>query len=534
MSAPKLSAHKLWEAAEMATDRKDFVQAEQLFRRALAAKKDHAPSLIGLSTMLSRRGAHCQAHATALAAFERRPTEAPLIYAVAQRLRYFHEYERLIECLSAPSLALEAPPEILAKAAVMLSSVGAHDAAAELVDKALLRDSANASALHVRGNFHLFQGDVDRAEACYEASLRSDPSLFQNSLMLAGARQQTTSKNHVERLQRQLLKAKPRGTGEVYLAYALHKELHDLERYDEAWRALQRACAAKRRQVQYAITETADLVNSVSQVCTAQFVSETSTVDQSNVPIFIVGMHRSGTTLLERMLAGHSQVGDAGETSAFHAQLELAINRAAPTGMNAAFARNIPKADFDAIARGYAGSARWLSRGNRYFTEKLPQNFFNVGFIAKAMPQARFLHLVRDPMDTCFSNLRTLFSGAALYSYDQSELGGFFLQYRRMMAHWNSVLPGRVLDISYDDLVRDPAAMAERVARHCDLKFESGMVDISRASGTVATPSATVARQGFRRDRGRAWQPYEVHLGPLRDALAPAYPAAAPDGKALD
>ena len=521
--SPLMTANKLWEAAETATDRKDFAGAEQLYRRALATQTDHVPSLIGLSTMLSRRGAHRDAHAAALEAYALRPSAAPLIYAVAQRLRYFHEFERLIDCLSAPSLAAEAPVQILAKASVMLSSVGAHAAAAQLVDKALQRDPANAAALHVRGNFHLFQGDVDKAELSYEASLRSDPILSQNSLMLAGARSQTSENNHVERLKRQLLQAKPRGTGEVYLAYALHKELHDLERYDEAWQALERACAAKRRQVQYASTEHAELVESFSQVCTRAFVSEPSPVNQPTVPIFIVGMHRSGTTLLERMLAGHSQVGDAGETSAFHAQLELAIDRAAPTGMNAAFARLTANADFDAIARGYAESARWLSRGNGFFTEKLPQNFFNVGFIAKAMPQARFLHLVRDPMDTCFSNLRTLFSGAALYSYDQAELGGFFLQYRRMMEYWHAVLPGRVLDISYDELVHDPAAMAERVAAHCGIAFEPGMVDIARASGTVATPSATVARQGFRRDRGRAWQPYQAHLDTLRATLAPAY-----------
>ena len=524
-SPAPMSANKLWEGAEAAVDRKDFPRAEQLFRRALATQSSHVPSLVGLSTVLSRRSAHREAHSAALAAHSLRPTAAPLIYAVAQRLRYFHEFERLVDCLTMPSLALEAPADILAKASVMLSSVGAHDAAAQLADKALRRNPTNAAALHVRGNYYLFQGDVENAEQCYEASLRSDPLLFQNSWMLAGARSQTSESNHVDRLRRQLLQAKPRGTGEVYVAYALHKELHDLERYDEAWQALERACAAKRRQSDYALSQHVDLVGSLEQVCTREFVSAASPVHQPSVPIFIVGMHRSGTTLLERMLAGHSQVGDAGETSAFHAQLELAIDRAAPTGMDSTFVKHVMAADFDAIARGYADTARWLSRGNPFFTEKLPPNFLNVGFIAKAMPQARFLHLVRDPMDTCFSNLRTLFSGTALYSYDQAELGGFFLQYQRMMAHWHEVLPGRVLDISYDDLVRDPATMAQRIARHCGLEFEPGMVDIGRASGTVATPSATVARPGERRDRGRAWQPYEAHLGPLRDALAPAYAA---------
>ncbi len=521
------SANQLWEGAEAAVERRDFARAEQLFRRALDGQGDHVPSLIGLSAVLSRRGSHREARAAALSAYAQRPSAAPLVYAVAQRLRYFHEFERLVDCLAGPRLALEAPADILAKASVMLSSVGAHDAAAQLADKALRRDPNNAAALHVRGNFHLFQGDVDKAEQSYESSLRSDPLLFQNSWMLAGARTQTPEKNHVERLKRQLVQAKPRGTGEVYLAYALHKELHDLERYDEAWQALERGCAAKRRQSPYALGEHVELVDSLAHVCTPDFVSAASSVNQPRVPIFIVGMHRSGTTLLERMLAGHSQVGDAGETSAFHAQLERATDRAAPTGMDAAFVQQVAGADFDAIARNYAQTAVWLSRGNPFFTEKLPPNFFNVGFIAKAMPQARFLHLVRDPMDTCFSNLRTLFSGTALYSYNQAELGGFFLQYQRMMEHWRAVLPGRVLDISYDELVRAPAAMAERVAAHCGIAFETGMVDIGRASGTVATPSASVAREGFRRDRGRAWQPYEAHLQTLRTTLAPAYEARA-------
>lgn len=515
-------ADKLWREAEAATDRKDFARAEKLYQRALSQRKDHVPSLIGLSTMLSRRGAHRAAHAAAIKAHDLRPSIAPLIYATGQRLRYFHEYERLVQCLAAPALAAQAPAQILAKAAVMLSSIGAHDEAARLVDKALQRQPLDASALHVRGNFHLFQGDIEQAEAAYEASLKSDPTLFQNSLMLAGSRPVTAERNHVERLRQQLARAKPGGTGEVYLGYALHKELHELGRYDESWQALERACKAKRRQVQYATSEHEALLASVARVCTREFVDASSAVEQPHIPLFIVGMHRSGTTLLERMLAGHSQVGDAGETSAFHAQLELALDRAAPAGMDAAFADLVQGADFDAIARGYAGSARWLSRGNRFFTEKLPQNFFNVGFIAKAMPQARFLHLVRDPVDTCFSNLRTLFSGAALYSYDQAELGEFFLVYQRMMAHWREVLPGRVLDIHYEELVGDPEGMARRVADHCGIAFEPAMVDIGRSSGTVATPSATVARQGFRRDRGRAWEPYAAQLQTLVATLAPA------------
>lgn len=518
-----MNVHASWIAAEQAVERKDLAGAERLYRRALQLDPIHAPSLIGLSTVLTQRGRHREAHAAALAAFDHRPPIAPVLYAIAQRLRYFHEFARLVECLGHPVVSKTAPPPVLAKAAVMLSSIGAHELATALVDASLARDGNDAASLHVRGNFHLFSGETEQAEVCYEASLRSDPFLFQNSLVLANARNQTGERNHVERLREQLSRARPGGTGEVYLHFALHKELHDLQRYDEAWQALQRGCAAKRRQIRYDLDDDRKLVAMLEEVCDERFVQACSNVRQEAVPIFIVGMHRSGTTLLERMLSGHSRIGDAGETSAFHAQMELALDHAAPQGPNAQLVAKAAAADFDAIARGYAGSARWLSRGNPFFTEKLPQNFFNVGFIAKALPQAKFLHLVRDPMDTCFSNLRQLFSGAALYSYDQLELGGFYLLYRRMMAHWRKVLPGRVLDIPYDALIGDPEAMAHRVAEHCGIGFEDGMVDIGRASGTVATPSATTARQGFQRNRGQVWRHYERHLVPVRNALAAAY-----------
>jgi len=520
--------NQLWLAGEQALSRGDFGAAERGYRQALTLDARHAPALVGLSTVLSRTGRHREAREAAMAAFRARPPIAPVLYAIAQRLRYFHEFAALVDCLGERAFVSEAPADIIAKAAVMLSSIGAHAPATALVEAGLRRKPTDAACLHVRGNFHYFSGEVEAAEACYEASLRSDPLLFQNSMMLAGLRPATAEQNHVERFQAQLAKARPGGNGEVYLSFALHKQLHDLQRYDEAWSSLARGCAAKRRQVVYDTADDARLVEAVLQVCDRRFVADTSSVAQPAVPIFIVGMHRSGTTLLERMLAGHSRVGDAGETSSFHAEMELATDRSAPAGPDRELVLAARNADFDAVARGYARRAAWLSRGRPFFTEKLPQNFLNVGLIAKALPQARFLHLVRDPMDTCFSNLRQLFSGAALYSYDQHELASFYLLYRRTMAHWRQVLPGRVLDISYDALIQDPATMARNVARHCGLEFEPGMVDIARSSGTVSTPSAGTARQGFKRDRGQVWRRYEQHLQPLRDALEPAYLEALP------
>jgi LPS sulfotransferase NodH len=516
-------AHQAWMTGEQALARKDLAGAEAGFRKALQLDPSHAPALVGLSTVMTQRGRHRDAHDAAMAAYAARPPIAPVLFAIAQRLRYFHEFAALVDTLGTPAFALDAPAEVIAKGAVMLSSIGAHDAAIALVEQGLKRRPGDPACLYVRGNFHTFRGENDEAEACYEASLLADPLLFQNSMMLAGVRPATPERNHVERFREQLRRARPGGTGEVYLSFALHRQFHDLRRDEESWQSLERGCRAKRRQVQYRSEDDEALVAHLQRVCTVDFVGGIAPVAQPSVPIFIVGMHRSGTTLLERMLAGHSLVGDAGETSAFHAEMELAVDRAAPQGPDARFVDAAACADFEAIARGYARRATWLSRGKPFFTEKLPQNFLNVGFIARAIPQAKFLHLVRDPMDTCFSNLRQLFSGAALYSYDQRELARFYLMYRRMMAHWRTVLPGRVMDISYDRLVAEPEAMARAVAEHCGLDFEPGMVEIGRGGGTLSTPSATAVHQGFQKNRGEVWRRYEAHLRPLRTLLQPAY-----------
>jgi hypothetical protein len=272
--------------------------------------------------------------------------------------------------------------------------------------------------------------------------------------------------------------------------------------------------------VEYKPAEDASLVDGAISTFDSAFFRDQVAVEQPSVPIFILGMHRSGTTLLERMLSGHSNVADAGETGAFDAQVQLAADHHYANRFDAHVLSRVPDMDMAAIARGYADSARWLSRGRPFFTEKLPMNFWNIGLIARALPQARIINLVRDPMDTCFSNLRTLFAGVATYSYDQAELAHFYLQYRRLMQHWLEVLPGRILQVNYDELVSAPDVVGQRVADFCGLSYQPSIADVSRSTGRVATASAALARQGIRRDRGMVWRNYEAQLGPLQAGLS--------------
>lgn len=480
---------------------------------------DHAPLLLLLSRALSRGGRHRQARDATLQAWATRPRDPSVLFEAGRRLRYFNEYEALAACYGMSEFKDHAPAQALAEAALSLTSIGSNEQALALLEKAITTNPKLASAYYMRGNIRSFMGDFEAADADYERSLVEDPRLFQAAWMQSGLRTQTAESNHVERLRRQLKSATPGGKGEVYLEFALHKELHDLGRHDDAWRHLAAGCRKKRLQLTYRADATKHLFSRLKKVCTARFVSETASPAPMPVPIFIVGMHRSGTTLIERVLAGHSQVQDAGETYAFAEEMKLATDQANSLVLDATLVDAADGVDYSAVAEGYAARARWLAHGRSFFTEKLPSNFLYAGFIAKALTDAKIVHLARDPMDVAFSNLRTLFSEAAPYSYDQAELADYIVESHRLMTWWQEVLGDRLLVVDYARLVADFDTEVRRIAAFCGLPFEPAMLDVGRHGGVVTTASAVQLRDGLRKDRGAAWLPYADALTPLRTAL---------------
>jgi hypothetical protein len=175
--------------------------------------------------------------------------------------------------------------------------------------------------------------------------------------------------------------------------------------------------------------------------------------------------------------------------------------------------------DYRRIGKEFLDGMRWRAAGAPCITDKLPSNFLNIGFIARALPNARIIRLRRDPIDVGLSNLRTLFSTACQYSYDQMDFVDYFGRYEKLMQHWHAIFPGRILDVEYSDLVAEPEAMARRMAEFCGLPFEPAMVKIEERSDAVATASSVMMRDGIRKDRGKVWKAYETQLQPLIQAF---------------
>lgn len=512
---PNNIIQRLWEQGETASMRKRWGEAADAFDAILERESGHLPAMIKSSTALLHLDRYRAARKRIFDALPLANDHPGLVLELGRKLRQLHEPPLLLDLIRRSRFVLKANPQMLTEMALIVSSIGDQETALELVTQAVRLDPRAGHPHYLRGTVLMFLGRMEEAESELETCIRIVPDFPQAHWVLSRLRKWTPEQNHVERLQKLLARTKEGSEPEAYLAFALHNELHDLKRYDESWRALERGCRAKSRLDPYYEDQTRELFEQVKATCTAEFVKPRQSRQDAYTPIFIVGMHRSGTTLLERILGGHSQVADGGETYAFTAQLKIATDHKTEHALDLMTAQRLADADFDAIGRGFIEGSRWRAKGKPFLTEKLPPNLINAGFIAKALPNARILHMVRDPVDTCFSNLRTYFSNAALYSFDQVSLANYFGHYQGLVQHWRTVMPDRILDISYNGLVSDPEGTARRIFDFCGLPFEAEALRVERGSGAVSTASSAHVRQGILTDRGAAWKPYQDYLRPM-------------------
>ncbi len=233
-------------------------------------------------------------------------------------------------------------------------------------------------------------------------------------------------------------------------------------------------------------------------------------------PVFIVGMPRSGTTLVERMLSGHSQLVSIGEVTEFPRLYSIQLQEQFSRDTSRTPSDASLDIDFAELGRAYCQAARELAGEAPGFVDKLPYNFLYCGYILAALPNARLIHLRRHPLDTCYAVYKTLFFGAYSFSYDLDELADYYISYHRHKAHWRAVLPGRILDVSYEALVHEPEAQLRRIIDWCGLPWEASVLDFHRQEGPSMTASAMQVRRPVYTDSIGSWRRAEARFAPLK------------------
>ncbi len=423
------------------------------------------------------------------------------------------------------ALALSpADPTTLDTLGVIYTQAYAHERAATAFRRAVALAPTHGSYRFNLANSLVATGDIEAAEHELEACIELDPTYWNPHLSLAQLRRQTPASHHVERLESLLARHQDHAAASTYLNMALAKEYEDLADYPRAFEHLVRGKSAGRNTRHDSMRRDEALFEALTRAFPV--IQTMAAGDPAADPIFVIGMPRTGTTLVERILSSHPDVYAAGELQNFAVALEHA------SGSPASFLFNPPEIiartrdiDWERLGAAYLSSVRPGTAHTPRFIDKLPHNFLYAGFIANALPNAKIICLRRDPMDTCLSNFRQLFEPASPYfdySFDLLDTGRYYVLFDRLMAHWEKVLPGQILEVSYETLVQAQEFSSRQLLDFCGLSWHDACLHFEDNPAPVATFSAVQVRTPLYRSAIQRWKNYEAQLSELRALLIDA------------
>lgn len=514
MQVQNLEALKVAEAHMAA---RQHAAARPIYDRLLADTDFAVIAHLRLSLIASADGRYRDSVEHALGAYEARRPDSELLEMVCKRLLTFNEIQAAMDCASSSAVLQTRNSSTLAELGKLMSDHAEPELALELLGRARRLGLDSPAISYLIGLSLTYVGDLETAEYELKRSLDVDPDFARSARALSRLKRQTVNSNRIDLLRASIARLGEQNGEAPLLYYSLFKELDDLGEIDDAWQALVKGMRLRRRQVKYDSTAEAALFEHLHRVETVDV--PTPSMDLQPIPIFIVGMPRSGTTMLDRVLGAHPDVANAGELRDMLFQMRWMSDCPGGPQLDLDLARRAEWIDLSELGQRYLAHTQWRAGGRRFYTDKLPLNFLLIGHIARALPHARILHMVRDPMDTCFSNLKELFGGAYPHSYEQTEMADYFLRYRRLMEHWHTQFPGRILDVHYDALVADPEHMARKVLHFCGLPWVPAVTAIETRKGVVATASTTQVREAIHQRYVGQWRRYEFYLQPLYERL---------------
>jgi tetratricopeptide (TPR) repeat protein len=402
-----------------------------------------------------------------------------------------------------------------------MASLDMHDQAREQFEHALALEPNNATLLYNLATEQRFTGQIDAAVETLGKALAIDPLDFEAQAMRSSLRKQTHDTNHVAELRAILDDPNLAEEGETSICYALAKEYDDLDDFDRSFRFLKRGADRRRGHMSYSVETDVDVIEQIKATFSPVFFAQAGDGHDSEEPIFVVGLPRTGTTLVERILGSHSDVQAAGELDNFGREMMRlleASGTAEKLDRTTVIKRSVDLG-LEELGRSYVDSTRPFTGGTRHFIDKLPFNYLYLGLIHKALPHARIVNLQRHPVASCYSMYKQLFRDPYPFSYDLDDLATYYLAYRGLMEHWTEQMPGTIHTVYYEDLVDDTENETRRLLTHCGLDWEEACLRYYESEAASTTASAAQVRQPvYSRSRER-WKLYEKHLAPLEQRL---------------
>ena len=496
------------------------IEALDSYNRAIAINPRIAATYYNRGIALQDLGRHQEAVESYDAALAIKPDFALALNNRANSLRSLRRFRDALASVDRALSINPVNPLAIANRADCLRELGRHKEALESYTRAIELEPRFAEAFNNKAILLRDLGEFEEACPLFERAIALQPTASIYYANLATAKKFTPGDPLIAELEKIIATDRHLAAGDrANLEYTLGKALADFGDDARAIEHFIRGAAAKRQTIDYDETARMRLFDRIESVFTPELIrAYLGLGDPSSRPIFIVGMPRSGTTLVEQILASHPAVFGAGELPA----MNIAINRLETARTNTRrlqfpeLVHSLDANDLTHLGRDYLKDIAEISNNAERVTDKMPMNFLFLGLIKLALPNAMIIHTIRDPLDTCMSCFSILFSDPQNYSYDLGELGRHYRRYEALMNHWRTVLPtGSFIDIHYENVVADLETEARRILAYCDLPWDDACLAFHQTKRAVRTASAVQVRQPIYTNSIGRWQHHAERLKPL-------------------
>ena len=501
------------EAAQRALAGGDLATAERICTEVLARTPDDADAWMLLTETALQRGRPDAAIVCANRAVVLTPNN-PIPHILKAKCLFFSgEAGQALAAAKAAEKIIGAAPQALDALGAMFGLLGLHQRAAALFRGAVAAGPDVPQYLFNLAATERMTGMLDKAEAHCDAAIALDRHYSLAHYLRADLRTQSPERNHIAEMEALIRESKLSGPGEVMLRFALAKEYEDLDQHARAFDHVEAGSNLQRHAIRYDSSAEIAEIDRIIRTQTRAWLGSCRPGSTVADPVFVLGLPRTGTTLVERIIASHGAMISAGETGAFAVELRRASKSAAP--------------NLD-IGRHYVGSiTSFRVPPGRRFVDKTLQNYLYCGMIHAALPRAKIILIQRRPMDACWAIYKAHFLGKFQFSYHQIELAEYILAFRRLARHWQSTLPPHaLLEVNYEDIVSDPAAQSRRLIEFAGLPWDEKVLRFHESQAPSATASAVQIRKPVYASSVGKWRHHRERLQPLYARLAREIPEA--------
>ncbi|MDF1833547.1 MAG: sulfotransferase [Alteraurantiacibacter sp. bin_em_oilr2.035] len=497
-----------------------LLRAEEFCRHYLRGEPKHVEGMRLLAQIGMRLGILDDAEFLLESAVAFEPDNIQLRLDYIDVLRKRQKFDKARKEAEALYKRDPANPLFQSNLAIESMQTGDYDRAFELFDAVLARIPGDPATLTSRGHALKTTGKQEKAVEDYRAAFGARPYHGDAYYALANLKTYRFTDGEIASMREQIERPGLVFKDRVHLSFALGKAYEDREEYQDSFRFYEQGNTLKRNQTRY----NADLMSAElatqREWCTPDlFAKHEGSGDSTPDPIFILGLPRAGSTLLEQILASHSQVDGTLELPNILALAHRLRGRKAGESRYPEILRDLTDEQLTKFGRDFIETTRIHRRDAPFFIDKMPNNFRHIGLIHLILPNARVIDARRDPMDCCFSGFKQLFAEGQEFTYGLTQIGRYYSDYVGLMEHWDEVLPGKVLRVQHEDILDDLEGQVRKMLDHCGLPFEQGCLDFHKTDRAVRTASSEQVRRPINRSGQGAWKPFAPWLDELKTAL---------------